>query len=131
MAGSITISTLNNDTGVLATQNGMNGIAKAWVNFGGGVGNTAGTVVNSFNVSSVIVVSTGIYTVNFTTAFPNANYVSVFGMLGDSASTTIGSEDHDTVTKTTTSVRVLNVRFSSGSFPSSNVRNCYIAFFSS
>jgi len=35
MAGSITISTLNNDTGVLATQNGMTGIAKAWVNFDG------------------------------------------------------------------------------------------------
>lgn len=73
MAGKITISTLNNDTGVLATQNGMTGIAKAWVQF---VGSTA--VVNgSFNVSSVTRNSTGDYTVNMTTAMANINYSAV------------------------------------------------------
>ena len=71
MAGALTISTLNNDTGVLATQNGMTGIAKAWVNFNG-----TGTVAirDSFNVSSITDNGTGDYTVNFTTAMPNANY---------------------------------------------------------
>ena len=71
MAGALTISTLNNDTGVLATQNGMTGIAKAWVNFNG-----TGTVAirDSFNVSSITDNGTGDYTVNFTTALPNANY---------------------------------------------------------
>jgi len=71
MAGRITISTLNDDTGVLATQNGMTGIAKAWVNFNG-----QGTVAirDSFNVSSITDNGTGDYTVNFTTAMPNANY---------------------------------------------------------
>jgi hypothetical protein len=71
MAGALTISTLNNDTGVLATQNGMTGIAKAWVNFNGLAG---ASIRASFNVSSVTFVSTGNYTVNFTTAMPNANY---------------------------------------------------------
>jgi hypothetical protein len=71
MAGALTISTLNNDTGVLATQNGMTGIAKAWVNF---VGTTA-AINGSFNVSSVTKVGGGDFTVNFTTAMPNANYV--------------------------------------------------------
>jgi hypothetical protein len=71
MAGRLTISTLNDDTGVLATQNGMSGIAKAWVNFNG-TGTPA--VLGSFNISSIARVSTGIYTVNFTTAMPNANY---------------------------------------------------------
>jgi hypothetical protein len=71
MAGQITISTLRNDTGVLATQNGMTGIAKAWVNFNG----TGGTIRSSFNVSSITVNGTGDYTVNFTTAMPDANYV--------------------------------------------------------
>jgi hypothetical protein len=71
MAGALTISTLNNDTGVLATQNGMTGIAKAWVYFNG-LG--AATVNGSFNISSVTFVSTGNYTVNMTTAMPNANY---------------------------------------------------------
>jgi hypothetical protein len=71
MAGKIVASTINDDTGVLATQNGMTGIAKAWVNFNG-----TGTVAirNSFNVSSITDDGTGLYTINFTTAMPNANY---------------------------------------------------------
>jgi hypothetical protein len=74
MAGKVVVSTLNNDTGVLATQNGMTGIAKAWVNFNGGLNNTAGVINNSFNVSSITVNGAGDYTINFTTAMPNANY---------------------------------------------------------
>lgn len=71
MAGQLTISTLNDSSGVLATQNGMSGIAKAWVNFNG-----TGTVAirASFNVSSITDNGTGLYTVNFTTAMPDANY---------------------------------------------------------
>jgi ketopantoate reductase len=72
MAGKLTLSTLNDDTGVLATQNGMRGIAKAWANF-----NTTGgtiTVRDSFNVSSVVYNGTGDFSINFTTSMPNANY---------------------------------------------------------
>ena len=74
MAGRVVVSTLNDDTGVLAVQNGMTGIAKAWVNFNG-----TGTVAirSSFNVSSITDNGTGDYTVNFTTAMPNANYSMV------------------------------------------------------
>ena len=75
MAGKIVVSTINDSSGVLATQNGMTGIAKAWVNFQGGNGNTAGTINASFNVSSITVNGTGDYTANFTTAMPSANYV--------------------------------------------------------
>jgi hypothetical protein len=75
MAGRLVVTTLNNDTGVLATQNGMTGIAKAWVNYNG----VAQTVTGSFNVSSVTYNGTGDYTVNFTTAMPNTNYSVVFG----------------------------------------------------
>ena len=70
MAGKLTVSTLNNDTGVLATQNGMTGIAKAWCNYNAGTA----TIVGSFNISSVTVIGTGQYVFNFTTAMPNANY---------------------------------------------------------
>jgi hypothetical protein len=70
MAGSLTISTLKDSSGVLATQNGMTGVAKAWVNYNG----VAQTITNSFNVSSVTRNSTGNYNINFTTAMPNANY---------------------------------------------------------
>lgn len=71
MAGSITISTLNNDTGVLSVSNGMTGIAKAWLNYNG----STQTIRASFNISSVTRNSTGNYTANFTTAMPNVNYV--------------------------------------------------------
>jgi len=81
MAGSLVISTLNNDTGVLATQNGMTGIAKAWVNFDG-TGTPA--IRGSFNVSSITDNGTGDYTVNFTTAMPNTNY-SICGTAGAGA----------------------------------------------
>jgi hypothetical protein len=74
MAGRLTVTTLNDDTGVLAVQNGMSGIAKAWVNFNG-----TGTVAirGSFNVSSITDNGTGNYQVNFTTAMPDANYATV------------------------------------------------------
>jgi len=49
------------------------GLAKAWVNFNG-----TGTVAirASFNVSSITDNGTGDYTVNFTTAMVDANYVT-------------------------------------------------------
>lgn len=83
MAGALTISTLKNDTGVLATQNGMTGIAKAWVNF---VGSTA-AINGSFNVSSITRNSAGYFSVAFTTAMPSANYA----VNGTSQPTTVGN----------------------------------------
>ena len=70
MAGQLTIDTLKASSGVLATQNGMTGIPKAWVSFAG----LSGTINSSFNVSSVTRNGTGDYTLNFTTALANANY---------------------------------------------------------
>jgi len=78
MAGQLTIDTLKASSGVLATQNGMTGIAKAWAVFNG----TAGTLTNSFNISSVTKSATGNYSLSFTTSMPNANY-SVVGGAGD------------------------------------------------
>jgi hypothetical protein len=82
MAGRITVSTLNDDTGVLATQNGMTGISKAWVNFNG---TSTTTIRNSFNVSSITKNSTGNYRINLTTAMPNENY-AIFGALSSGLS---------------------------------------------
>ena len=50
---------------------------RAWVNFNGTAG--AVSVRASFNVSSVTENATGDYTINFTTAMPDANY-SVAGL---------------------------------------------------
>jgi hypothetical protein len=60
-------------TGFAIGTGGINGaqLAKAWVNFNG-----QGTVAirDSYNVSSITDNSTGNYTVNYSTAFSNANY---------------------------------------------------------
>lgn len=78
MAGQLTIDTLKASSGVLATQNGMTGVAKAWVNF---TGSTA-TINGSFNVSSITRNATGDYTVNFTTSMPSTAYSTVCGFSG-------------------------------------------------
>ena len=59
------------DTESTAVTNVINGSAKAWINFNG-----EGTVAirRSFNVTSIVDNGTGIYTVNFTTSMPDANY---------------------------------------------------------
>jgi hypothetical protein len=70
-----TVTTLNAPSGILASQNGMNGIAKAWVTFSGLT--SPGTISASYNVSSVTKNGTGDYTINFSNAFANANYAIV------------------------------------------------------
>ena len=80
--GTINVDTLTASTGVLATQNGMTGIAKAWVRFTG----SNGSVLSSFNVSSVTRGGVGTYAINFTTAMVDANYVGV-GLGSTSAGT--------------------------------------------
>ena len=74
MAGTVVLSTLNDSSGVLATQNGMTGIPKAWAQFTG----SSATINGNFNISSVTRNGTGDYTVNFTTAMSNANYAVNF-----------------------------------------------------
>jgi hypothetical protein len=87
MAGQLTIDTLKASSGVLATQNGMTGIAKAWVNFNG----TASTITSSFNVSSITKFGTGQYGLNFTTAMPNANYCCTYVACNDSSNFYLGA----------------------------------------
>jgi hypothetical protein len=128
MAGALTISTLNNDTGVLATQNGMTGIAKAWVNFNGTTA-TPSTIRDSFNVSSVTRRATGQYTVNFTTAMPNANYAAVgthSDVSGDVSCTFISSSVYGGVNTTTAST--VNTTFGSAL---TNPTYVFVVFFSS
>ena len=103
MAGRLTVSTLNNDTGVLATQNGMTGIAKAWLNYDC----STSTIRGSYNISSVTVVGTGNFTLNFSTAMPNANYA----IAGLSRSPGVASGyplQPETWTTTSTNILVLN-----------------------
>lgn len=83
MAGTLTIGTLSDGTNSTSATNAIQGSAKAWVNFNGV---TTATVRASYNVSSVTRNATGDYTINFSTAMPDANY-SVVG-------TTTGAGDN-------------------------------------
>jgi hypothetical protein len=109
MAGKIVASTINDDTGVLATQNGMTGIAKAWCNFNG-----TGTVAirSSFNVSSITDNGTGDYTINFTTAMPNANYSSLLTAGGSGIQSAVVADG--TTARTTTTLRMFTLTSAGG-----------------
>jgi hypothetical protein len=125
MAGQITISTLRDDTGVLATQNGMTGIAKAWVQFSG----SSPTINGSFNVGSITRNGTGDYTINFTTAMPNANYsiVGTAGALAQGNNPYVVMENSSTA-RTTSAFRIYTFWITNGQVDPSTVN---IAVFSS
>jgi hypothetical protein len=53
------------------------GLCKAWVNFNGTATTTATLIRGAFNVSSIQDNGTGDYTVNFTIAMPDTNYVYI------------------------------------------------------
>ena len=76
MAGTIVADTIQDGAGnSTSMDNAIYGSAKAWVNFG--YVSSAMTTRASYNVSSVTYNTTGQCTVNFTTAMPNANYVTL------------------------------------------------------
>lgn len=85
--------------------------ARAWANFNG---NTSPAGINAAgNVSSITRNGTGDYTINFTTAMPDASYACVFGtlandILGTQAQLLIYGDDANPQQKFTTSVRVLS-----------------------
>jgi hypothetical protein len=97
--------TFNNTGG---TQIGT--LCRAWVNFNGTT-NTGGfcTIRSSFNVTTVADNGTGDYTVNFTTAMPDANYSTVCTVTPTGTlSQSVGVAEENSVnrSKTTTSVPV-------------------------
>ena len=75
MAGTLTISTLSDGTNSTSSTNCISGSAKAWVNFNGTT--SPGTIRAAYNVSSVTKNSTGVYTINFTNSFADANYSAI------------------------------------------------------
>lgn len=65
--------TISNGTVSTSSANVIQGSARAWVRFNG----STAVIAGSFNVSSVTKSSTGIFSVNFTTAMPNTTYATV------------------------------------------------------
>jgi hypothetical protein len=103
-----TLSTLDGSRSV-PVNTVAQGSAKAWVNFNG-----TGTVSirAAFNVTSITDNGTGDYTLNFTTALPDANYAVVGSTLGGSTNinyTLIGNNASAPTAQSASSVQVKTV----------------------
>lgn len=122
----LTVTTLSNGSVSVPTATVVNGSAKAWVNFDG-----TGTIAarDSFNLSSLTDNGTGDYTVNFTTAMPDANYASL--MVGRQPTGTIALTIGGSPSRTTSSVRfVVNyANNTSGAGTALDVSLCDVAIF--
>ena len=113
MAGTLTLSTLSDGTNSTSATNAIQGSARAWVNFNG-----TGTVAirGSYNVSSITDNGTGDYTVNFTNAMPNANFVTVaIPGLGNGNATAGQSRDTENRVQTTTTTSIFVANANAGS----------------
>ena len=86
-------------------------LCRAWANFDG-----TGTVAirASYNVSSITDNGVGDYTVNFTTAMPDANYAATFGARGSAGYTRVGVEQHDSPLRSTTQLRIYAISHGTG-----------------
>ena len=110
------VNTLQNAAGT--GQPAMSGAAKAWVNFNG-----TGTVAirASFNVTSITDNGTGDYTVNFTSALPDANYaVNATADVGGVNDFAIACTGDNQTARTASLVRI-RVGASNGTGADSNV----------
>lgn len=96
--------------------------ARAWVNFNG-----TGTVAirASGNVSSITDNGTGDYTINFTNALPDQNYIFVCGQTVTGVYVN-GPYYLPGNTKTTTAIRLITYSYTPGTADNSDV---YVAFF--
>tara|TARA_R110000782_G_scaffold94159_4_gene177869 strand:+ start:225 stop:629 length:405 start_codon:yes stop_codon:yes gene_type:complete len=114
MASNLTVDTLTKGATTLNTDELVDvnntRVAKAWVNFDG-TGTPA--IRASFNTSSITDNGVGDYTINFTTAFPDANYALALSNNGyatnnNSVNIAVKGSSAGAVVdlKTTTAVRV-------------------------
>ena len=144
------VNTIQNANGGNAstTDNIQQGIAKAWVNFNGTTVTSATDMTgvnNSFNVSSLVDNGVGDYTINFSSAMSNANYVfvgSVRNIAGNSPHVSgsgpigqprgpVGVFVHETTGTTTAACRINSRYGSSDSNDGSDAdfTSVYCAFF--
>lgn len=118
LTGSVAASLLTGDVAAARITSALNATGsapiyacRAWVNFNG-TGTVA--ILASGNVSSVSDNGTGLYTVNFTTAMPDANYAVVTGGHASTASSAAGRVT-EPYSLATGSVSIATAASSSGS----------------
>lgn len=116
MAGTLTLSTISDGTNSTSATNVVQGSAKAWVQWNG----STAAIRKAYNVSSITKVTTGEYTVTFTNAMPDADYVSVGSCSSDSAPTQsamvmdFSGNTNSVFAPTTTAIRVFTSNLGAG-----------------
>jgi hypothetical protein len=112
------VTTVTNPSGGQPT---IAGLARAWVNFDG-----TGTVAirASLNVSSITDNNTGDYTVNFTTAFADANYAVAVGGATTNSGAAFGVGNS---APTSSAYRLIAFGYNGGSLTDQS--NVYVAVF--
>jgi len=107
----INASTTNNlqissdGSGIVKVQsNGVTTNALAWVSYNA----STQTIRASYNISSVTYTSTGIFTVNLTTATTDTNYV-ICGTFNHPASNAIAFSENSSVTRTTSAFGIVSL----------------------
>jgi hypothetical protein len=108
LTGVTSISSAAANTPVVMQDSGSNtNTCRAWVNFNG-----TGTVAirASFNVLSITDHAAGNYTVNFTSALPDANYACV----GTTVYLGVVCEDNNTVVRTASAIRIYTPQTNTG-----------------
>lgn len=123
-----TLTTPNINSAQFATVTGTAPIypCRAWVNFNG-----TGTVAirASGNVSSITDNGTGDYTVNITTAMPDANYCAVAsGNAGQGGSITVGQPNSAGLAYSAPTTTTCRVFFSNNGF-AKDIEVCNVAIF--
>lgn len=106
------LTTTADGSGVVKLQsNGVTTNALAWVNWNGYTG-SGNTIRAAYNVGSITKNGSGDYTVNFTNALTDANYIPVFSTTGQAANdlrqtvVIYGSYTTGPTTKTTSALRI-------------------------
>jgi hypothetical protein len=102
-------------------------LCRAWVNFNGTT--SPGTIRASGNVSSVTKNGAGDYTVNFTTAMPDANYAVTWMAAEATQSNSFYSTEEWLQSLATSSVRVRLTRNFAGGFVAFDSSQCNLSIF--
>ena len=114
MASNLTVDTLTKGATTLNTDELVDvnntRVLKAWVNFNG-----SGVVATraSFNVSSIVDDGVGIYTINFTTAMPDADY-AVVGVGHQVSADHVVASVHSTADQLSSSVKINVTNYNGG-----------------
>lgn len=120
MAGTVTCGTISDGTNSTSSTNCIQGSAKAWVSYNG----VGGAIRASYNVTSVTKNGTGTYTVNFTNAFADSNYVANIGVAYTGGAVLFKGDDATAPTASSFKFVVYNT---GGSVIDANY--AYVAFF--